>query len=1545
VISRSASLTFAGYEVIPGDPPERARARIFTTGPADPEHPLQAQVIHPGQKNAQTLPLYYEPQTQLWKSGELLPLGTEYRFDLPGLKQIQARIIQPAPPNVEPKALELHRHHGFWQSDKRLRPGTTVQIPIQGLPPVEVEAVFPDGNARPLQPRLDGAYWSVTTDSQWRDGSKIRVKTAPDWVETVERNGLTFNRISPLETSFPRKNGPMADIFLDSLLPLEELAKLTGLNPESLQGKPAKRRKQLAEWVSQNSHLLPARNHFNRYGGNEKGLEELLPVLHRVGIRSLLTKPFIGGDNLSSHRYWTVDPFVLNSSFSGKQAFQRFLNTALDHGMKLYNDGAFVTQGLNGAQFLSLITDRQNSPYWHWFTHPEEINRRRIDHTGKLTLPRLAHDGMVFGVLPTRLLTNGHRVIDFEHFDFRIINNPDAPDYDSRKPTLIELYDPTVQAEDGTPRPHDRVILHSEDSVQNYRFPVPVEELKEKNRQIASRKLTDTERKRLMMEWKHFRLKEAALDNSTHKWDGQINVAKMNMRNPEVIAYLKDAVQYWTRFVSTTYIDRVAQALHRARLENPDAKPETLIQKITNPTSKPNPAYALPPVEFPELETLTPGEIKQALNQITRGEADAVPASLAKKLLNEYPLMALELPITFKSILSYPDLRPALQGTSEHRFQKLWREVIQNDASRIPFIGAGFETFERRLQKKMAEVVSRLTPQAQEKLKDPQLQSLILNQLAETLFMKIFTDLDVSNPQTADNLTAQQVEDALYRVVPGSILRNNPISASKLLPGFMKQRLEHVSSEPLAKLLETRLQNLDSESVALAKAVLNKREFGLNWRLDAAKDVADMDKVFNAEPEDRPWLFQEEMRFIRHFWSTLSGVIRREFPKSSIIAELTDFETLSNEQVAKEEMASMLSSSGINGTPNMRFLFSSLVEAISHSPRPHEHRNSIISPTGFLLNAARMSSQAYPNPAVQNNQNLTSSHDFLTTAHALLLNTDIWMMDYLRWWGLADDLRETCDELLSKPCFEAQRERLDAEVPQWRSVLAKISGRMQNAYDEASWQRSEKLRGRLKNPAHRQYFNEVSKSNTDGALLLELSRQSPEKIEALFAVIPPGSLEVDARQVEMIKRVLLQGAPRSGEAQELLDQLRKAPGMGHALYRMRLLLDAPEIRAQLPQSVVEAFHATREAPQNAATPFELKGSFVEDLLTNALPPHELGLSQKEASIIRDVLRTRMSEHSEDRAMRAVIMNNWLRLTEDDNSAWNKITRASGLLPRDNGELKQAMTRSLWRALDKTIREYPRHFGYQPLDTALDNVFKNLDSTWQNALPERIKRDPQRVQALVKNIQEALYQQANRPVMDKLLRIFALQCALPGNPSVYLHDLFAQSGGEWIKNAFVQNRALIRTDRLETEAGMREFMDAAAGIFGQRSKLPALTSGQLIPITPDDEHGVIPIVRSNGQDQVIVLVNTGKPQSLDSRNKLKTEAFYPEVTSTSPLLNDYKPNLIELHARPGTVYRDVNTGERFKINAQGQLVSLRGEGMKLGIYRILQRENTGMQLKG
>jgi hypothetical protein len=172
-------------------------------------------------------------------------------------------------------------------------------------------------------------------------------------------------------------------------------------------------------------------------------------------------------------------------------------------------------------------------------------------------------------------------------------------------------------------------------------------------------------------------------------------------------------------------------------------------------------------------------------------------------------------------------------------------------------------------------------------------------------------------------------------------------------------------------------------------------------------------------------------------------------------------------------------------------------------------------------------------------------------------------------------------------------------------------------------------------------------------------------------------------------------------------------------------------------------------------------------------------------------------------------------------------------------------------------------------------------------------------------------------MEKLPPLFALQTDLLGLPSINLHDLFAQGGSEWTKNVFVQNRNPVRVDKLlgkNPDADFQKYLDEAARIFKGRShpECQVLHDGSLLPVTPDEHSGILPIVRDNGHQQVITLVNVGNPKSLSWEHKAGEGPTYETVDRQKSQDKSFKIDLSELALRDGTMYQDVDSMERFQL---------------------------------
>ena len=102
-------------------------------------------------------------------------------------------------------------------------------------------------------------------------------------------------------------------------------------------------------------------------------------------------------------------------------------------------------------------------------------------------------------------------------------------------------------------------------------------------------------------------------------------------------------------------------------------------------------------------------------------------------------------------------------------------------------------------------------------------------------------------------------------------------------------------------------------------------------------------------------------------------------------------------------------------------------------------------------------------------------------------------------------------------------------------------------------------------------------------------------------------------------------------------------------------------------------------------------------------------------------------------------------------------------------------------------------------------------------------------------------------------------------------------------------------------------------------------------------GIVPIVRDNGQQRVIMLTNTGKPEE-PGWDKVGDKETYKAIQLEQPVKRDYKLDMSVLQTAPGTRYRDVQTGELFVVNDEEKLVSANNPayGMDIGLFRCVER---------
>ena len=700
-------------------------------------------------------------------------------------------------------------------------------------------------------------------------GSDVKPIIENLYVQKVDKT--EFNVISKAEATAPRKNVVMSDIFLDSLVTREKLEELRKTHGNS------------AAWRTQ----------FNKFHGNDVALNAIFDKLVESGFTAILLKPFTGGDNLSPHKYWTTDPYVLNDSFRSKDDLKSFALRCLQNDVKLFSDGAYVSQGLNGVQYWANALHGLKSPFWDWFQFEKDMPK------GRIAFPNRAYNKLNLGILSTKSSDRGD--INYDAFDVRVKNDPSSKNYNPRKPIFVQLYDPRVEDADGKPKVFEGRIIDWRDSVQKYEFPITANEAKAKHKAIAGIS-NPIAKKRKLVEWKHFNFVEPDSDNSGVKWDGQLDQAKMDMTNPVVRSYMAKSMGYWTGLFRNTYLNHVgsalSEAIQAAEQGGSSASEDSRLTEAVRSITGDGLALPEPRNDFESADSIV--DLYRQRYSKPKITDDPVHQALAKTLLETYPMMAVPVPPLAKAAFSLPNFSERL--TTEPKWLqavgKVWNIVLA-PFGWIPPLKHGVERlklkpFKGILADKLEDAITLATQQLPESKRANvsklltllDTQSMVSDTLAEAMFLQLLTGKTSVNAKT--------LEDDFYNTVPTSITQAPPATAIPLYARFLKQRLRQLDPKVLAdQLASFHLENWDTRAVGLGLAILQQRELGLNWRIDAAKDVANISRVYDTGGKQKRFdVFEEELGFAREFWREATAPVRELFPTSVVVGEMTELDVV-----------------------------------------------------------------------------------------------------------------------------------------------------------------------------------------------------------------------------------------------------------------------------------------------------------------------------------------------------------------------------------------------------------------------------------------------------------------------------------------------------------------------------------------------------------------------------------------------------------------------------------------------------------------------------
>ncbi|GBF22788.1 putative maltogenic alpha amylase, partial [Candidatus Gastranaerophilus sp. (ex Termes propinquus)] len=675
-----------------------------------------------------------------------------------------------------------------------------------------------------------------------------------------------------------------------------------------------------------------SRNHTNKAGGDIQGLIEKLKDGTLDPYKWIMTTPLGSGDKVSSHYYWPDNSFQISPGLGNLEDFKEWQTELFAKGKGHLNDGAYTSQGISGFQFQNFLRWGEDSPFANWF---------KVDSSdAKPTL----------GVLPKTLDGGSAKDKDvLKNIAYKIVNAPSDEDFDSSKNTYIQFYDKRRVSEETLAKnelikqydkdPQDIYEITSDySSVSPFAYALDrsdygtngkkgekIEDLKQAI--LTHKSIADIPNVQELLEFKNFKIggKEGA-DGACY-WDGSVDIAKMNYTLPgqewlnkvgaaQARNSAYSVATYWTKTTSNTLLEEIAKNY---------AKDETKLSTLAG--------------NFGVKES----EFKAAVDNAKAGtyETKLINKELeGDDFLNEeiinFPLEAIGFDSDLSALLSsaYITPRPWHEGGANDSKVSFLLGEGQDGAEKhtdyygwaLANAGVGDKTAAEKIMAVNKKTVALYTEHMKGFVEDTlrsidSLNKNNSNKIYEednlTEYGKYAAKLlipDILKYGAAIGLFGEGVNggfDARYNTpklekvgekgllalgIHAATPEGEAVALIKKLERAFGEKNPNREAmlEELSSNLAKKLEGVELKDFKVAEAVLDQTGAGLNWRFDAAKDVADLDKRRNAAGHDENGNFtgfdvtiEECLDGATDFWKNFVGNIQKENKSAYTIAEVT----------------------------------------------------------------------------------------------------------------------------------------------------------------------------------------------------------------------------------------------------------------------------------------------------------------------------------------------------------------------------------------------------------------------------------------------------------------------------------------------------------------------------------------------------------------------------------------------------------------------------------------------------------------------------------
>ena len=701
-------------------------------------------------------------------------------------------------------------------------------------------------------------------------------------------------------------------------------------------------------WAKNPPKKSEVRNHVNMFGGNIEGIIAKVKEGKLDNYGMLMTTPLFGKDEVSSHGYWPTNPYQISSTRGTLQDFKNLNFELYKKGIQYVADGAFTSQGLLSPFVQHVVKHGKDSQYADFFKIDNGVNAET--GTFKLNIPILPDTDEDLANIRYRIVHKGsEKYIQF--YDKRLVKPEDIAD----KTKLIKSYNPELVEK----FPH---INTHEHSITPYYFNITNEEGKNFSETIFANEgepISD-----IGLNFNNFAVVKKSDAKGANFWDGNLDLIKMNTANKNVRNYLYNIANYWTKTVANTLL------IETAVLNN--SNPEQVKEiALNNGISEKDFAEIKANVASGEYTSKTFENLEETEN-------------LIQKEILKFPLESIEVAPEITAVLASPSMSAKTPEDIEN-------SKLSNYYTNILFDGVN--TVLQQLDKELQAIGGEKIYEDETDTKLTTYGAVIAKAIIPDVVKYFFSTGVVGRKNVEFNENGVQIK-------PNNINLSNIISCSATTPEneeyAVAKRLadNHPLGEDLtkiAKIYTNKLKNVSFQDLQLAQAIIEKSGAGLNWRYDAAKDIADLDAV-----RGEMGTFDNAFDVAVDFWKNFTEEIKKENPNAYTIGEITclsEFAKNAKDTHYVDDATTerrFYEKTGITTGTNYSYLYSSYPELLDRSTEHGWHDGKSID--GLKEDYARFYA-AGTLPFINNSHVFTDNHDKPRTMHGFVFNTEILLAD------------------------------------------------------------------------------------------------------------------------------------------------------------------------------------------------------------------------------------------------------------------------------------------------------------------------------------------------------------------------------------------------------------------------------------------------------------------------------------------------------------------------------------------------------------------------